>query len=374
MKTKMFSLLCTTVIIAMVALNASAQTGSISKIWLEHGVTENNTKGLRVHVTAHLTGMKGIPIHAIAYFDSPQGTGIKDLNGAYCTSGGTVCASTKITPTYEQSTYNDLGIFIPYEELHMSPGTKTYYCRVFLQNLNNNQFLTHSEFVSFNGTGSSNQNAQQYQNNNPQGSFPNGETLYFATANKTAAINAKFYYDKDNDAVCFLIHPYSIIGDFFILESRDNQGLHFREYKIEALTTMVQVSPFATPLPMLTGEVGKVKKNKTFVLNNNHSSITFLGVNFNIRVDNKEYNSIKGGTSNGGYIPHQGGGWNSGTGNDGGSSFQSSTCKYCHGTGRCNSCNGKGYKFNPYSGEDDRCPSCFGNGRCFNCHGSGRQR
>lgn len=380
MKAKKFGLLYA---ILMLTLTVSAQTGSISKIWLEHGVTENNSTGLRVHITVHTTGMKGIPARAIAYFDSPQGTGIKDLNGAYCTSSGTVCASKDFTPSYTQCTYENMGIFIPYEELHMSPGKRTYYCRVFLQNLNNNKFLCNSNFVSFTGTGASNQQAQQYPNNTPQGSFPNGKTLYLANAKKTNVVSAKFYYDNENDAICFLTHPYKPLyqgpGDTFILENRDSQGLHFREFKTEPLTTMVQVSPFGPPTPMYMGKVGKVKKNKTFVLSPNHTCITFLGVDFNVPVSEQEYHSIflqqTGGGGGGSYVPNTGwGGSNGGTGNGGGSSYQSSTCKYCHGTGRCSSCNGKGYKFNPYSGEEDQCPSCFGNGRCFNCHGSGRQR
>ena len=279
MKAKKFGLLYA---ILMLTLTVSAQTGSISKIWLKHGVTENNSTGLRVHITVHTTGMKGIPARAIAYFDSPQGTGIKDLNGAYCTSSGTVCTSKDFTPSYTQCTYEDMGIFIPYEELHMSPGKRTYYCRVFLQNLNNNKFLCNSNFVSFTGTGASNQQAQQYPNNTPQGSFPNGKTLYLANAKKTSVVSAKFYYDNENDAICFLTHPYKPLyqgpGDTFILENRDSQGLHFREFKTEPLTTMMQVSPFGPPTPMYMGKVGKVKKNKTFVLSPNHTCITFLGL------------------------------------------------------------------------------------------------
>ena len=66
MKAKKFGLLYA---ILMLTLTVSAQTGSISKIWLEHGVTENNSTGLRVHITVHTTGMKGVPARAIAYFD-----------------------------------------------------------------------------------------------------------------------------------------------------------------------------------------------------------------------------------------------------------------------------------------------------------------
>lgn len=48
-------------------------------------------------------------------------------------------------------------------------------------------------------------------------------------------------------------------------------------------------------------------------------------------------------------------------------------CKYCGGGGGCSSCNGKGIKYNSYSGNYDTCPSCRGNKRCFNCRGTGKQ-
>lgn len=47
-------------------------------------------------------------------------------------------------------------------------------------------------------------------------------------------------------------------------------------------------------------------------------------------------------------------------------------CKYCDGTGRCSTCNGKGVKFNSYSGHDDTCPGCNGSGKCRICYGTGR--
>ena len=74
---------------------------------------------------------------------------------------------------------------------------------------------------------------------------------------------------------------------------------------------------------------------------------------------------------------NNGGGNNSISGsynsNDSGRSYVDGPCKYCGGGGGCSSCNGRGYKYNPYSGYNDTCPSCNGSGRCFNCRGTGKQ-
>ncbi len=104
------------------------------------------------------------------------------------------------------------------------------------------------------------------------------------------------------------------------------------------------------------------------------SYIKVNGVVFDIPISKQEYDVIipKVNVSFG-----NGGGYNNNSGssnnNDSGRSYIDGPCKYCGGGGGCRSCNGRGYKYNPYSGHDDTCPSCNGSGRCFNCRGTGKQ-
>lgn len=62
------------------------------------------------------------------------------------------------------------------------------------------------------------------------------------------------------------------------------------------------------------------------------------------------------------------------------SSSTYTTCRICHGSGTCTSCNGTGGSWRDtgyYTGSGKQswinCGSCRGNKRCFNCHGTGRQ-
>ena len=94
---------------------------------------------------------------------------------------------------------------------------------------------------------------------------------------------------------------------------------------------------------------------------------------FNIPISKEKFDSLQPK----GYI-NTGGGYNnsssgSSNSNDSGRSYVDGPCKYCGGGGGCRSCNGYGYKYNPYSGHNDTCPSCNGSGRCFNCRGTGKQ-
>lgn len=47
------------------------------------------------------------------------------------------------------------------------------------------------------------------------------------------------------------------------------------------------------------------------------------------------------------------------------------TCHMCHGSGVCNTCNGKGWFYNPYGTGKVACPNCT-NGKCSTCGGSGK--
>lgn len=46
-------------------------------------------------------------------------------------------------------------------------------------------------------------------------------------------------------------------------------------------------------------------------------------------------------------------------------------CNFCHRSGKCNSCNGKGWYQGTYGPID--CPNCYGykTGKCSHCHGNG---
>ena len=149
----------------LVSAALSAASATFKKIWLEHNVMQDGEKGMKVHVAFDISGMKGQKCKAIAYFDHPKGTGVKDRNGRYCTTDGNVCSSTQFTPGYPNTTYSDLSIFIPNSELHLLSGKRTYYTRVFIQ-MPNGKFLANSNFASFDGTGSNASNSNNYANNN----------------------------------------------------------------------------------------------------------------------------------------------------------------------------------------------------------------
>ena len=348
-----------------------AQTAQVTRTWLEHGVTQNGEQGMMVHVEFDVQGMKGVSGKAVAFIDSPKGTGWKDTNGQYCTNTGNVCASTIFKPSYDNSHYSDLNIFFPYGELHLAPGKKEYFCTVYIHD--SNKYIAHGEFVSFTGTGSSgNTPAPQQQAGSRRAAFPNGQTLYFANEADRRVFWMEFSYDNEGDAIC--VWPMRMPATRFVLKSRDSQGFHFKEYTfgMEMQTTSTLFGNITGP----TGRMVKQERNQEFVLANDLGCIYMFGLRYEA-VSKQEYSRIFS-KINGGYSGGYSGGTSVGTGgNDtdaGRSTFRDGPCKYCSGSGRCTKCQGSGSIYSVYGGEYITCPSCSGSGRCFNCHGTGKQR
>lgn len=176
-------------ILATLVMITTAFAGNVvfKKIWLEHNVLQDGQNGMKVHVAFSIYGMQGQKCSAIAYFDYPQGTGVKDTNGRYCTTGGTVCSSCTFTPNYSNTSFSDLSIFIPNSELHLLSGKRTYYTRVFIQAPDGN-FIGNSDFASFDGTGANN-NASLFSGNEGNSNAKK------QTVQKSNTINGHEYVD-----------------------------------------------------------------------------------------------------------------------------------------------------------------------------------
>lgn len=372
----------------MGAMAVEAQTGTVTKIELEHGVTNSEgVSGMNIHLNFTVKGMKGVDGKAVVYFYSPKGVGVKDLNNRYCTVNGEVSCSRTFCPGYVSSDYTDFTVFIPNTELHLKAGKNTYYCQAYIWNLNTNKSIAVSTYASFVGTGTSD---SQNGNSNGNGSnvakrFPDKQTFYFTNARRSGLAETAFYYDDRNDPVCKVSAGLST--GHYKWESNSSNALEFTSFIYQPETRSVPVIYGPFPRVEYTGKNIKVKvSGSRFSLRADYNYLTLNGNVYNVRIGESEYhklwNQLYGNqasprvsspqSSGGGYSGGSGSYGSSGSGSS--SSSQSTICKYCRGTGNCSSCNGKGYKFNSYSGHDDTCPSCNGKGRCFNCYGSGRQR
>ena len=123
-------------------------TAKILKIWKNDNVSVDGKKGLKIHVHFEVNNMKNKTGNVVAYFYHKNGTdGLKDTNNKYHTTSGTVATSSGFTPSYDNSSYKDFTLFIPYSELHVNvSGTYKFYVAIWGTN---DKVLVSSEMNSF---------------------------------------------------------------------------------------------------------------------------------------------------------------------------------------------------------------------------------
>jgi len=109
-------------------LPVAAPDAEIIRVWEEENVSVDGKMGLEIHINFNINGFPGVLCQAVAYFYDENGQALKDSNNEYKTPAGLVAAQTDFTPAYDQTSFEDLTIAIPYDELHLPAGeTKPKY-------------------------------------------------------------------------------------------------------------------------------------------------------------------------------------------------------------------------------------------------------
>ena len=119
----------------------------ILEVTKESNIYEDGKKGMIIHVKFETTFMKDRQGRATAWFYYEDGEKLMDENDEYCTSGGQVSSGKDFEPRYKESVYNDLKIFMPYRELHLSSGSTDLKLRVGI--FCEHEQLAKSDFLSF---------------------------------------------------------------------------------------------------------------------------------------------------------------------------------------------------------------------------------
>lgn len=97
-------------------------SATINKLWIEYNVTENAVLGMRIHINFNIYNYKDKTGYCSAYFYNSDGTALKDINNTYRAADGNVSTGKSFVPLFENTTFNDHTLFIPYAELHKQKG------------------------------------------------------------------------------------------------------------------------------------------------------------------------------------------------------------------------------------------------------------
>ncbi len=342
----MFLLIC-------FALEVQAQSVSFSNLRLEHNVKDKNGRSmLQFHFSISVSGCLGHDVKAYMFVDIPQGTGHKYPNGSnmVATSQALRCSwnTTQTSGDWWVGIYND--------QLNPLPGKNTYYTRLWVKDENTGKWIGHSDFLSFDNTGSNN-SVVHNQNNNVINAAPLSPRIIYLKDSQgiVSKTTVREYTDvitgELERQVMFWCHD-GIIHYFFY--SHFNNGWHvYQGYEL----------------------FPKRKNNEIIFINNNCTSVVFRSGNNERRFDiasnevqYREYSMKMQSLIHGTYV----GGGNSSISTDVHSNSTQNNyrrCSICGGSGRCTSCNGRGTS--TITGHTETCNACRGDGRCRNCWGKG---
>jgi len=123
-------------------------TGKIEKIWITQNVSQNGQKGMIIHVKFSVKGMQNKQGNCVVWFYFSDGTKLKDNNGRYKTSDGQVANREDFRPWYENHSYDDFKIFMPYDELHLKKGKHKLKLEVGVFDQNNKR-IANSNYALF---------------------------------------------------------------------------------------------------------------------------------------------------------------------------------------------------------------------------------
>jgi hypothetical protein len=104
-------------------VEAGAPRVTFNKIWIEYDVVEAERKGMRIHAKFTAHNMKDIDSYLAVYFSQKNGYKLKTTNTKYASKEGQVAVYRSMKPGFAETNYDDLSVFIPYEELNLVRGT-----------------------------------------------------------------------------------------------------------------------------------------------------------------------------------------------------------------------------------------------------------
>lgn len=95
---------------------------NVERIWVDYNVTRGRQQGMVVHINFKVQGLKNTDSYLAIYFERNDGTPVKGRSQKFRTADGHMAAFIDMKPCCDSTVYDDLYVFVPYDELVLPPG------------------------------------------------------------------------------------------------------------------------------------------------------------------------------------------------------------------------------------------------------------
>lgn len=95
------------------------------KQWVDFDVYEGSAKGMRIHVSFTIYEMMSTDCYMLVTFEKKEGEKyfyLEARSDDYADFWGNLMIAKKMTPCCTETDYNDLQVFMPYDELNLTSG------------------------------------------------------------------------------------------------------------------------------------------------------------------------------------------------------------------------------------------------------------
>lgn len=131
--------------------SSNAPNAKFDKAWVDYNVTEGDVKGMKLHLKFTVNKMKNLDPTVVIYFQTGDGKKLRDNNKRYASPSGDVAVYKPLKVDYDPGYYEDLAIFIPYNELDLEEGEYDLEMDIDI-NYRNGSLLQHLALEKFNFT------------------------------------------------------------------------------------------------------------------------------------------------------------------------------------------------------------------------------
>lgn len=102
--------------------NTAGARATVGEITADFNVKDGGRTGMRVHTTFTVYDLKGTDLYLALYFQEEDGTPLKTSNKKYASTNGDVAVFFELKPGFDEALYEDIKLFIPYDEFRLSKG------------------------------------------------------------------------------------------------------------------------------------------------------------------------------------------------------------------------------------------------------------
>ena len=126
---------------------SGAITVEFGRMWVDYDVTQGNEFGMLIHVTFSVKQMQGISGQLAYGFEMEDGERIYTSNSSYASTNGQLTVYKDISPSYDDSFYEDLQVFMPYREITVAEGSNNM--RIHVDVIYGNDGNVHLTYYNF---------------------------------------------------------------------------------------------------------------------------------------------------------------------------------------------------------------------------------